>query len=174
MMDRVASRPGPLAGADVIARLRDLEDIRLVKHRFMRCLDLKLWDEIGGTLTGDAALFIGTSSYGQSAEVHGSGQITVFLRNRYGPLMLTEHVASQPEISVDGDTATGIWAYREKVLATEHRMLITSTGFCEERYERGGDGQWRIGWLGYRRSQEVMVSLDDLPSLQVIVPRSGQ
>ena len=31
-------------------------------------------------------------------------------------------------------------AYREKVLATEHRMLVTSTGFCEDRYERGEDG----------------------------------
>jgi hypothetical protein len=174
MMDRVASRPGLLAGADVIARLRDTEEIRLVKHHFMRCLDLKLWDEIGGTLTGDAALYIGTSSYGGSAEVRGSEEITVFLRNRFGPLMLTESVAGQPEISVDGDSATGIWAYREKVLATEHRMLVTSTGFVEERYQRGVDGQWRIARISYRRSQEVMVSLDDLPSLQVIVPRSGE
>jgi len=132
---------------DVAAQLRDIEEIRQVKHRFLRCIDLKLWDQLGDTLTESATLDLGTSAFGT----------------------LTCHTASQPEITVDGDTATGIWSYRETVLATRHRMVIAGTGFCEECYERGADDRWRITRIGYLHSYEAMASLDDLPSFKITV-----
>jgi hypothetical protein len=148
--------------------LRDIEEIRQVKHRYLRCIDLKLWDEIGDTLTENAALRTGTSAFGKLVEITGRPEIVAFLRARMGPAVLTGHTASQAEITVDGDNATGIWSHRETELATKHRMVIASTGFCEERYERGGDVRWRIAQTGYVRSYEVMMSLDDLPSFKII------
>ena len=149
---------------EVAEQLRDIEEVRQVKHRYLRCLDLKLWDEIGDTLTEDAALASGTSAFGQVAEIAGRPQIVAFLRARLGAGTLTCHTASQPEITVAGDTATGIWSYRETVLATRHRMVIAGTGFCEERYERGADASWRIARTRYLRGYEAMASFDDLPS----------
>lgn len=154
---------------DVAEQLRDIEEIRQVKHRFLRCIDLKRWDEIGDTLTEAATLDLGTSAFGQVAEIVGGLQIVAFFRAKLGPGTLTCHTASQPEIAVDGDTATGIWSYRETVLATKHRMVIAGTGFCEERYERGVDAQWRIARIGYLHSYEAMASLDDLPSFKITV-----
>jgi SnoaL-like domain len=152
----------------VIERLHDIEEIRQVKHCYLRCVDLKLWDEIGDTLTENATLSTGTSAFGKLAEITGRPEIVAFFRARLGPAMLTGHSATQPEITVDGDTATGVWSQRETVLATRHRMIIASTGYCEERYERDADARWRIARTGYARSYEVMASLDDLPSFKII------
>ena len=154
---------------DVAAQLRDIEEIRQVKHRFLRCIDLKLWDQLGDTLTESATLDLGTSAFGQVAEIVGGLQIVAFFRAKLGAGTLTCHTASQPEITVAGDTATGIWSYRETVLATRHRMVIAGTGFCEECYERGADDRWRITRIGYLHSYEAMASLDDLPSFKITV-----
>ncbi len=151
-----------------VGPLRDIEDIRQVKHRYLRCVDLKLWDEIGDTLTENATLETGTSAFGKLVEISGRPEIVAFLRAKLGPAMLTGHTATQPEIVVDGDMATGVWSHRETVLATKHRLVIASMGFCEERYERGSDACWRIAWTGYVRSYEVMASMDDLPSFKII------
>jgi SnoaL-like domain len=153
----------------VTEQLRDIEEVRLVKHRYLRCVDLKLWDEFGCTLTEDAVLETGTSAFGQVAEIVGRTRIAAFLRAKLGPETLTCHTATQPEITVDGDIATGVWAYRETVLATRHRMVIAGTGFCEERYERGPDASWRIARTRYLRSYEAMASFDDLPSFKITV-----
>lgn len=155
-------------------QLADIEEIRQVKHRYLRCLDLKLWDEIGGTLTGDATLDTGTSAFGKVVEIKGRLEIVEFLRARLGPAMLTGHTATQPEITVEGDVATGIWSYRETLLATKHRMIITGTGFCEERYERGADARWRIARIGYVRTYEAMASLDDMPSFKITAALDSQ
>jgi len=157
-----------------IERLHDIEEIRQVKHRYLRCVDLKLWDELGDTLTDNATLDTGTSAFGKLAEITGRPAIIAFFRARLGPAMLTGHTASQPEITVDGDTAAGVWAHHETVLATRHRMVITSTGFCEERYERGADARWRIARTSYVRTYEVMASLDDLPSFKIIAALGGE
>ena len=157
-----------------IERLQDIEEIRQVKHRYLRCVDLKLWDELGDTLTDDATLDTGTSAFGRLAEITGRTEIIAFVRARLGPAMLTGHTASQPEITVDGDTAAGVWAHHETVLATRHRMVITSAGFCEERYERGADARWRIARTSYMRTYEVMASLDDLPSFKIIASLGGE
>jgi hypothetical protein len=158
----------------VIERLHDIEEIRQVKHCYLRCVDLKLWDEIGDTLTENATLSTGTSAFGKLSEITGRPEIAAFFRARLGPAMLTGHSATQPEITVDGDTATGVWSQRETVLATRHRMIIASTGYCEERYERGADARWRIARTGYVRTYEVMVSLEDLPSFKVIAALGGE
>ena len=157
-----------------IERLHEIEEIRQVKHRYLRCVDLKLWDEIGDTLTEDAMLDTGTSAFGKLSAITGRPEIVAFFRARLGPDMLTGHTATQPEITVDGDIATGIWSHMETVLATAHRIAVASTGYCEERYERGADARWRIARTGYVRTYEVMASLDDLPSFKIIAALGGE
>jgi hypothetical protein len=179
MNDRGAGKLTPsvgngLAGRGTIERLRDIEEIRLLKHRYMRCIDMKLWEEVGGAFTVNATFGTGTSAFGKTAEITGGSEIVAFLRARLGPAVLSEHTVSQPEITVDGDEAEGVWAQRETMLATRHRMVITGTGFCQERYERGADGRWLIARTSYARSYEAVMSLDDLPSFRLLtMPDSG-
>src|SRR2546430_2436709 len=37
--------------------LATIEEIRQVKYRYLRCVDLKLWDELAGVLTTGAASY---------------------------------------------------------------------------------------------------------------------
>jgi hypothetical protein len=151
--------------------LAALEEIRRVKYRYLRCVDLKLWDEIGDVFTPDATANYGTPAMGKPLDLAGRDEIVGFLRKNLGPGITTVHFASQPEIDIDGSTATGTWAFEDTVIATEYRVVIKGAAFYEDRYARGEDGRWRISHTGYVRTYESTMSLDDLPSLRFTANR---
>jgi hypothetical protein len=144
-----------------------LEEIRQVKHRYLRCVDLKLWDELADAFTADATAEYGTPALGDPIRLAGRDAIVTFLRDKLGQEIITTHFATQPEITVDGDTADGRWAFQDTVIATEFRVVITGAAFYEDRYARGDDGKWRIAHTGYVRTYEATMSLDDLPSFRI-------
>ena len=151
--------------------LAALEEIRRLKYRYLRCVDLKLWDEMADVFTPDATVDYGTRALGQPVRLAGRDEIVAFLRDRLGPDIITVHFASQPEIDVDGDEASGTWSFEDTVIATEYRVLIKGAAFYQDRYALGGDGRWRISHTGYVRTYEVMMSLDDAPSLKFTANR---
>ena len=148
-----------------------LEEIRQVKYRYLRCIDMKLWDELGDTLTPDATTAYGTLATGKPINLTGRDEIVAFMRENLGPGIITVHFAGQPEISIDGDTASGTWCFEDTVIAAEYKVLIKGSAYYEDRYRRGDDGRWRIAHTGYERTYEVMMSLDDLPSLKFTANR---
>jgi len=147
--------------------LATIEEIRQVKYRYLRCVDLKLWDELTEVFTPDATVDYGTQVYGKALKLAGRDEIVGFLRDKLGPDMITMHRAGQPEITVEGDTARGTWSFEDTVIATEFRVVITGAAFYQDRYKRGTDGRWRIAHTGYVRTYEAMMSLDDLPSFRI-------
>ena len=151
--------------------LAALEEIRRVKYRYLRCVDLKLWDEIADVFTADATVDYGTRALGKPIKLSGRDEIVAFLRDSLGPGIITVHFASQPEIDVDGDEASGTWSFEDTVIATGYRILIKGAAFYQDRYARGEDGRWRISHTGYVRTYEVMMSLDDVPSLKFTANR---
>ena len=151
--------------------LATIEEIRQVKYRYLRCVDLKLWDELAEVFTPDATVDYGTMVYGRPLKLAGRDEIIAFLRAKLGPDMVTVHSAGQPEISIDGDQASGTWSFEDTVIATEYRVLIKGAAFYQDRYARGADGRWRIAHTGYVRTYEVMMSLDDVPSLKFTANR---
>jgi hypothetical protein len=144
-----------------------LEEIRQLKYRYLRYVDQKRWDELADVFTADATVDYGTRVYGQPLKITGRDEIIAFFRANLGPGVITVHSAGQPEITVDGETATGTWRFEDTVIATEHRVVVAGAAFYQDRYERGADGQWRIAHTGYVRTYEAMLSLDDLPSFRL-------
>src|SRR3954447_10987324 len=140
--------------------LAALEEIRQLKYRYLRCIDLKRWDEIGDTFTAGATASYGTPALGgKPIDLAGRDEIVAFLRGNLGPEIITVHFASQPEISVEGDTAAGTWCFEDTVIATEFRIVIRGAAFYEDRYARDGqDRKWRIAHTGYVRTYEAMMS----------------
>ena len=151
--------------------LAALEEIRRLKYRYLRCVDLKLWDEIADVFTSDATVDYGTRALGEPVRLSGREEIVAFLRDKLGPGIITVHFASQPEIDIDGDEASGTWSFEDTVIATGYRVLIKGAAFYQDRYARGEDGRWRISHTGYVRTYEVMMSLDDVPSLKFTANR---
>jgi hypothetical protein len=150
-----------------------LEEIRQLKYRYLRCVDQKLWDEMADVFTPDATVDYGTQVFGKPLKIDGRDEIIAYFRANLGPSMITVHSAGQPEITIDGDTAAGIWRFEDTVIATEYRVVITGAAFYEDRYVRCEDGRWRITHIEYVRTYEAMMSLDDLPSWKLTAGPPG-
>jgi hypothetical protein len=151
--------------------LVELEKIRQLKYRYLRCVDLKRWDEIGDVFTPDATADYGTPSAGRPLDLKSREEIVSFLRDSLGNGIITLHAAGQPEIQIDGDTATGTWRFEDTVIATEFKVVIGGAAFYEDRYQRDDEGTWRIAHTGYVRIFEYSMSLDDLPSWKLTANR---
>lgn len=143
----------------------DLVTVRAIeelKYRYVRALDTKDWDLFRSTFADDA-----TAVYGERLEFTDADAIVAFMRENLGPTMVTLHQVHHPEITVDGDTATGRWSLQDRVIMTEYRLLLDGASIYDDRYVRGDDGEWRIAHTGYVRLFEQTVSMDDLPSFRL-------
>lgn len=151
--------------------LAALEDLRRLKYRYFRTLDLKLWDDFAATLTDDVQGRYGTKVYGESLALDGREAVVDFMRSKLGDDILTVHIAHHPELEVDGDEATGSWAFEDTVIVPSFNVLIRGAGYYTDRYRRNTDGQWQIAATSYDRIYESMRSLDDTPSYQLLANR---
>jgi hypothetical protein len=133
--------------------LVEIEQIKRLKYRYVRCLDLKLWDEMVDCFVPDA-----TASYGDGEySYEGRDAILGFLRKALGKTtMVTSHKVHQPEIELTGaDTATGTWGLEDVVIITDAAITIRGAAFYSDRYVKV-DGAWRIAHTGYERLFEEM------------------
>jgi len=149
--------------------LLTIREIEQLKYRYLRSLDLKLWDEFAATLSADV-----TAEYGPALAFTGRDQVVEFMRTSLGPAILTVHQCHHPEITVSDDTARGTWYLQDQVIVTEQRLMLTGAAFYDDEYARDADGRWRITRTGYVRSYEAVQSLDDVPSWKLTANRWGQ
>jgi hypothetical protein len=141
------------------------EELRRLKYRYLRALDLKLWDEFADTLAPDA-----TAHYGKRLDFTGRDAIVGYMSQTVGPEIITVHQCHHPELEVDGDQATGRWSLDDTVIITDRQALLRGAAFYEDRYVRR-DGGWLIQHTGYERIYEAMLSLKDVPSYRLTANR---
>ena len=139
-----------------LAVVRDIEHL---KYRYLRCLDLKLWDDFGQTLAEDI-----DATYGTRLKFTGRDKVVNYMRDSLPGSIITLHQCHHPEISVNGDTATGTWYLEDIVLVTESRLKLTGASFYTDEYQLGPNG-WQIAKTSYIRTYEAMESLPDSWSL---------
>jgi hypothetical protein len=142
-----------------------VEEVKRLKYRYLRTLDLKHWDEFAAVFLPEATGDYGGLSFGSRDEIVG------FMRDSLGPQMITLHHCHHPEIEVDGDRATGTWYLEDRVIMPEHRLVLEGAAFYEDRYARTTEG-WRIEHTGYRRTYEATMSMDDLPSYNLRIGKA--
>lgn len=151
--------------------LAAIEEIRQLKYRYFRTLDLKEWDAFGDCLAEDVVARYGTQAMDKPVHYNSRAEVTGFMRDNLGPGVITVHIASHPEIAVDGDTATGSWGFEDTVIVPDFKVIIRGGGYYDDSYRRDADGQWRIASTAYQRIYETMTSLDDTPSFKLIANR---
>jgi len=148
--------------------LQELEAIKRLKYKYLRCLDEKLWDELAGCFTADA-----TAAYSDGKLAFtGRDAIMKFLRDALGPAsMISSHRVHHPEIDLTSPTtATGTWALEDVVIETKANITIRGAAFYRDQYVKQ-DGAWLIKSTGYTRTFEEMVSRADTPSLKLTANR---
>ena len=145
--------------------LVEIELIKRLKYKYTRCLDQKLWDEVGECFTPDA-----TASYsGGVYAFEGREAIVEFLRTSMGSTtMLTSHRCHHPEIDLDADrtAANGTWAFEDTVILTDVGVTVQGAAFYSDRYVKEA-GTWRIAHTGYRRTFEELVPRGSIHGLKV-------
>jgi bile-acid 7alpha-dehydratase len=144
--------------------LQEIEAIKRLKYKYMRCLDQKRWAEMAECFVPDATCAYGDGKYAYA----GCEQIIDFLRTAMGaPNRLSSHRVHQPEIDVrTATTATGIWALEDTVIDTHANTTIRGAAFYRDEYVKV-DGQWKIKSTGYQRTFEEIMSRGDTPSLRL-------
>lgn len=144
--------------------LQEIEAIKRLKYRYLRCLDQKKWDELAACFTEDARSSYGDGKYSFA----GRDEIMEFLKTSMSsPSMLTSHRVHQPEIDLTSDTtATGTWALEDTVIETQAQITIRGAAFYTDEYVKVG-GEWKIKSTGYQRTFEEMMSRKDTPSLKL-------
>jgi uncharacterized protein (TIGR02246 family) len=144
--------------------LHEIEAIKRLKYRYLRCLDQKRWDELAECFTEDARSSYGGGRYAFA----GRDAIMDFLRKSMGaPSFLSSHRVHHPEIELTGpDTATGVWALEDTVIETRAGITIRGAAFYEDEYVKR-DGAWKIRFTGYKRTYEEIESRRDRPGLRL-------
>ena len=114
--------------------LVEIELIKRLKYRYLRCLDQKLWDDIETCFTPEATARYGGGLY----EFEGRDAIMEFLRTSMGSTtMLSSHRCHHPEIDLTGpDEATGVWALEDVVILTDLGVNVQGAAFYTDRYVR--------------------------------------
>ncbi|MBI3784397.1 MAG: nuclear transport factor 2 family protein [Deltaproteobacteria bacterium] len=147
-----------------MSNLGEIEAIKRLKYRYLRCLDQKRWDELADCFTVDARVSYGDGQYSFA----GRERIMEFLRDALSATTkLTSHRCHQPEIDVIGPTAaTATWALDDVVIDTEAQITLRGAAFYEDQYVKEG-GQWKISFTGYKRLYEEVESRQDTASLKL-------
>jgi ketosteroid isomerase-like protein len=142
-----------------VTDLIECRAIEELKYRYMRAVDTRDWDLLAATLEPDV-----TAVYGERLSFSSAADLVRVLSRMMNEDMITVHHLHQPEIAIDGDTATGTWALMDRVIRKKDRVMIEGASIYRDRYRRGADGAWRIARTTYQRLYESEVSLDDLPT----------
>ncbi|MCX6397601.1 MAG: nuclear transport factor 2 family protein [Propionibacteriales bacterium] len=151
--------------------LATIEEIRQLKYRYFRTLDLKMWDEFGDCLAEDVVARYGTQAMDKPLHYDNRADVVEFMAGNLGEGIVTIHIANHPEIDVHGDTATGSWAFEDTVIVPDFKIIIRGGGYYIDEYRKDADGKWRIAATKYERIFESMTSLEDTPSFKLIANR---
>jgi len=147
------------AAATTLETLLEIEAIKRLKYKYMRCVDMKLWDEMAEVFVPEATAAYSAGRY----SYEGRDAILAWLRKGMNrDAFHSSHRVHHPEIDlVAPDRATGIWALEDYVIDTEYDIVISGSAFYHDRYLK------RDGHIGYERVFEQIESRKDRPSLRL-------
>ena len=138
----------------------DLEDIKRVEYRYLRALDTKHWADYADTMTDDVVGDYG-SSLGEEHHFTDRNSLVEYMRTSLPDSVVTEHRVTHPEITVNGDEASGIWYLQDRVIVAEFDFMLIGAAFYHDEYRKTPDG-WKISVTGYKRTYDATLSLKAL------------
>jgi SnoaL-like domain len=135
---------------DPLHQLLAIEEIKRLKAKYFRFIDLQDWDSFAALFTEDAVMDMraGMPERDEGTSVlHGPREISAFARETVGAVGHTVHHGYMPEIDICSETsARAIWAMSDRLRQVEGlRGVLVFTGFghYHDTYERVG-GSWLI------------------------------
>lgn len=142
-----------------LQQLSDLEDLKVLKHRYFRGIDRADWALLDGMFTDD----VHVEYIGGTYRVHLSGAANMleFLANSFHSGTMAMHHGHMPEIAFTGpDSAEGTWYLEDIFINFEDRTHTYGTAIYRDVYRREG-GAWKIASTVYDRVMEVIEPLHE-------------
>jgi hypothetical protein len=141
--------------------LEEVEQIKKLKARYFRLMDMKLWEEWGEVFTEDATVHVITTA---DLEVFWEGRQQIVTNNSSSlNNVTTVHQGHMPEIEMTSEaTATGIWAMSDYLVFPNG--TLNGYGHYHEEYVKE-NGQWKIKSLLLTRLREEWRPMDDIASM---------
>jgi hypothetical protein len=129
--------------------LEDIEAIKQLKAKYLRCVDRNLWGELEECFVEDAE-----AHYGENLDFEGRKAILDFLKGTIGQeSFICSHECHLPEIEVTGDTtARATWKLHD-YLIIQPNSTMTGWAYYDEECVKV-NGVWKIKVIGYRRDFE--------------------
>ena len=134
----------------------DLEAIELIKQlkaRYFRFLDTADVAGLQSVFTGDAHAYFKGGEY--EFDLNGWHELEAFYKTVITSTKFGMHHGHHPEISVDGDSAAGIWYLQDIFYNLDENVVTRGTALYEDEYRKEG-GEWKIARTGYKRLYEEM------------------
>ena len=145
----------------------DLEAIELIKQlkaRYFRFIDTRDIDGLQAVFTEDATAIFKGADY--DFDLKGWPALEAFYKKSFTPQAFGMHNGHHPEISVEGDTATGIWYLQDIFVNLAQDITIMGSALYHDEY-RVEAGEWRIASTGYKRLWEEHHTRGDSVTLRV-------
>ena len=101
--------------------------IKQLKYRYLRTLDLKQWDDFTECFVPEA-----TGDY-TGLVFEDRDALVAFMRENLGDGLISDASRHHPEITVDGDEATGRWYLEDKVIVPEFDFVLEGAAFYTDR-----------------------------------------
>jgi SnoaL-like domain len=141
-------------------RLEDIELIKQLKHRYMRCLDTADVEGLKCTMHPDITIRYIGGSY--RIEADGRDNVLNILSGMYNKKYAGSHIVHHPEIEVadDGETATGIWYLTDYAMNFNLNITTQGAAIYRDKYVKQ-DGKWVILHSGYTRMWERVEKFDE-------------
>lgn len=139
----------------------DLEAIELIKQlkgRYFRGVDICDIDLLESVFTSDAEIDFFSPTY--EFHLRGWAEAEEFYRNAFTNTRFGFHGGHTPEITVTGDTATGLWYLYDVFINLESQEYLTGSAIYEDTYVKQ-EGRWLISKTGYKRRLETVEPLGD-------------
>lgn len=140
--------------AYTLQHLSDIEEIKVLKHRYFRGIDTADAALLAGLFTDDVEVTYNGGTYRVS--LSGREAMLEFLANSFHSGAAAMHIGLMPEIAITGDnSATGIWYLQDVFIDLEKDDHTFGTAIYTDTYRREG-GVWKIASTFYDRVIEVL------------------
>ncbi|NMG77044.1 nuclear transport factor 2 family protein [Aromatoleum diolicum] len=148
-----------------VQTLKDIEEIRMLKHAYFRGIDSADLDLLRTVMHPDVAVhFIGG---GYEWKLAGREQYLEAIGNNFNSEVIAQHNGHHPEIRIVSPTeAEGTWYLHDNFYNLREKLYTTGTAFYHDRYVKV-DGKWLLKSTEYKRHYEIVEKLDTLPNITV-------
>jgi ketosteroid isomerase-like protein len=130
-----------------VRAIEDLEEIKKLHQNYINLMDNLQYEEVLDLFTEDATAEIRNLGVKKGRKEMSEVYLGILAKNR-GTIRYDGHMAIEPDITVDGNTAKGTWLIY-MLFSKPTIQWVQGKNECEYRKE---NGKWKISKLKFTRT----------------------